>query len=509
MQQEIRKKTAAGAISNLLGLLGKKGLALLINILLVKTLSVTGYGVFNLYTATMTMLGNLSFGTEKVVQRYFPLHAKGEKATAISLFSGFFLIRYLVIALLCLMAYLLCSLGLVDCARFSFPYVKISILAGCIFSGQMFVMIALNATYMEHKLINAAYVAGDFVKFILLLLFCKGQVGLAILFYTIGEALVFLVLAHRFYRKLDVRRAELFALDWRRLDFARYFHYVKYMVLASTGTYILSTNVDYYFIAYFMDNVQVGSYAFSTKIPFLLLMFAPSNLLFNVAVPVLINKVDNGAQAVSLHSHILLFLRVNVVAWSVLIALLFVNIKWIIAVIFSDQYSHTSGYILFWLIVLYAHVIKNVFEPVARAIEYTRAYLWTIYAAILNLVGNYILIPILGVRGALIATGLSMVLQGAGLSYAVARKIDLPLRDCGYSFFLPRVVVLAGILFLNLRWSGGQIWQVMAANIGITVILCIFFIPRGWLSLEDARFVNGFLPTSIQARVGNFIEKHW
>ena len=509
MMRDIKKEAATGLISNILGLFGKKSLAFLINVLLIKTLSVTGYGIFSLYAATMLFLGDLSLGADKVTQRYFPMHLRDDKAMAIALFNSFFLIRYLILALLIGGAYGLDWLGLMDYGRFSFPHVKLSILAGCLFTGQVFVMSTLNAAFMEHRFINFTYIVGDCIKCVLLFALCKGQVLAAIIIYTLGEGLVFGALAYRLYRQLGIEWSAIFTLQHRRLNFSRYFNYAKYMALSSTGVLLLSINTDLFFISYYLDTEQVALYAFSSKIPFLLLMLAPSNLLFNVVLPVLINKIDAGTPISSVHVHLLSFMKINMVAWSICIVIVSVNLKWIIAYVFSDLYSQTAGYILFWFVILYFHVIKNVFEPVARSIEYTSAYLYTIYAAVFNMVGNIILIPILGLKGALLSTGLSMVVQGAGLSYAVAKKIRLPFEDCRTSLLMPQVIVIICAMLLIHSLSYNQFWQVFLANILVIVLIGFLFNPKNWLSRDEANFINSFLPLPINTRLTNFIESRW
>jgi hypothetical protein len=124
-------------------------------------------------------------------------------------------------------------------------------------------------------------------------------------------------------------------------------------------------------------------------------------------------------------------------------------------------------------------------------------------------VGNIFLIPILGIKGAIISTGLSMMVQGAGLSHAVAKKIRLPIKSWRTSFLMPQVIVIICVMLVGQFIGYDQFWQILFYNI-LAVVLCgLLFHPKNWLSQGEAHFINSFLPLFISLRLNNYIENRW
>ncbi len=355
-----------GAVSNLIGTVGKKGLAALVSIILIRSLTVNDFGLFNLFVSFITTMGALSFGVDKVFQRFFPLHLCENKEKSVQLFNVLIILRYLICIILLLIVGGMSYFGLINSAKFNFPFINLAIFFGFFFLGQVFFSIGLNAAYLEHKFLNTIYIIGDFFKVASLVLFLDSKIYNALIIWGVGESIVFILVAWRFFWRLKPKVQRLIIIEWRGLEIKRYFDYVKYMILDSAGSYILSTQVDIYFISYYINNETVGFYAFASKIAFIMLLFAPSNLMFNVVSPLLFRKIDQGVSLVEITSTIKIFLKFSVIVWTVLMGLTVVNLKFIITYVFDIKYLNTIPLIYIWFILLHAHVTKNVFEPVAR-----------------------------------------------------------------------------------------------------------------------------------------------
>ncbi len=504
-----KRQTLIGTLSNFIGQICRKGLAFLITILLIRFLTVEEYGEFNIFIATMTLIGSISLGGDKVLQRFFPHHLKHKKDNAIALFKIMLIYRYLIISTLCLGTYLLAKIGILDVNRFNFHHLDMAVIAGIVMATQIYAMTTLNATYMDLKFINSVYIFGDILKLSFLYLLFKGDLSIAINIYTFGEGLVLIAIVLRLFKKIGLPLKHLISAKAKKLELKRYFQYAKYMILATTGTYILSTHIDFYFISYFNSNTDVGIYAFSAKIAFLLLLFAPSNLMFNVNLPIFFNKVDNGAGIENLYPYLELYLKINIVVWSIIIAVFYANSKWIILHVFSSEYLKSVPYILFWFFILYANIIKSVFEPVTRSIEYTKSYLWTFYAAFLNVLGNFFLIPILGIIGALISTGFAILIQGIGLSLSVVRKINFPLKLFIQSLLVFRIFFLgSGLIILN--YYGERLYlNTLAYNLIVFIILLVLFWPKFFLNKEEINLLDEFTPIYFQKFTKKLISTIW
>jgi O-antigen/teichoic acid export membrane protein len=216
--------------------------------------------------------------------------------------------------------------------------------------------------------------------------------------------------------------------------------------------------------------------------------------MFNVTLPLLMRKIDGGGKINEIGFSIVAFLKLNIFAWSVISAAVAFNIESIIVYIFDPKYLHTKVYIFTWLFLLYALVIKNVFEPVARALEYTKVYLFTFIAAAVNVIGNYLLIPMFGIEGALIATGFSFTIQGYVSSYIILRKMGIPLNTLKIFGALFRIAVTASVVWhFNVPY-GAPISAQLLRNAGLLGVICIIFWPAMLFSADEWKYMRSFVP---------------
>jgi len=355
----------------------------------------------------------------------------------------------------------------------------------------------LNNAYLEHKFVNTAYIIGDFSKVVCLILFLDSDIHKALMIWGAGEISVFILIVWRFFRRLRPNLRDMVMVKFSSLESKRYFEYVKYMILSSGATYILSAQADYYFISYYVDNSAVGFYAFASKIPFIMVLLSPSNLMFNIVSPLLFRKIDEGGKLSDIRFAMKIFLKLSVISWTILMGMTVVNLKLIITWIFDVKYLDTIPLICVWFLLLYVQVIKNVFEPVARAIEYTRIYLFTFIAAIGNIIGNLILTPDYGVNGTIISTGCSMMLQSAGISILVSRKMEMEIRASQILFYIIRISLLITLLFGCSHYLSSDFSEFVLSNVLVLSLICLMFWPKLCFSSEELKYIKGFLPLKV------------
>lgn len=492
--KEGKRLAAIGAISNFAGLTITKVIGIVIAIILTRTLSIEEFGVFNLFIAAMTLLGGVSLGLDKIIQRYFPMLLREDNARAVSLYVVFILKRYLVFLALLAAGYIANRSGAIELEQFDFEYFWFAIGAGAILAGRLSTLAALNAAFLDHRYLNFVLITSDLIKLAGLSLIWNGEVMLLLIIWISAEGCALLLLLGRLVIKLMPLDARSLAPSTiRQLDYRRYYNYGKYLAFASAGTYVLSTEVDYLFLSYFSDNESVGLYAFSAKLPFIMLMFAPSNLMFNVTVPLLLKKIDGGDDISEVRFSMSTFLKLNVMAWTIFSALVAINIEAIIYYVFDPKYLQTKVFIYAWFILLYALVIKNVFEPVARAMEYTRVYLLTFLAAVVNLIGNYLLIPMLGIEGALLATGLSFTLQGYLAAFLITKKMGLPINVHSIINAIARVVLTAAIVwFISVSYDAAFTEHLIHNLVGLLAILLVYW-PTKYFTYVERGYILAFM----------------
>jgi O-antigen/teichoic acid export membrane protein len=355
-------------------------------------------------------------------------------------------------------------------------------------------MNALNSAYLDHGFLNAAGLTGDIAKLVCLFFFGNGRIVNILVIWMLAEAYVLAMISGRLAHKVRRRHGSVSAFSSiRELDYKRYYHYAKYFAFASLGTFMLSAEFDYLFLSFFDNRDAVGLYAFAAKLPFILVMLAPSNIMFNITLPLLIERTDAGQKIETLNARIVTFLKLNIFAWTVMAGVVAFNIESIISLVFDPKYLVAKNFILGWFMLLYALVIKNVFEPVARALEYAKVYRLTFLAAIVNLLGNFCFIPLLGLKGAMLATGIAITLQGYLSSYETMRKMHLPFNRTQALRLIARILLVALFIFtFNVPFQssiGEQLWR----NSLLVLVLGLLFWPSIFFSPADRHYIFSFI----------------
>ena len=216
-------------------------------------------------------------------------------------------------------------------------------------------------------------------------------------------------------------------------------------------------------------------------------------MMFNITAPLLIKKTDAGQTTDRLAPQMITFLKLNIFVWTFLASIVAFNIESIINHVFDPKYLNTKHYIYVWLLLLYSMVIKNVFEPVARALEYAKVYRVTFISGIVNLCGNFILIPAYGIKGAIISSGVAFTLHGYLSSYMTIRKMSLRFN------LQPIIRTLAGIFILAVFISifnlpvQVSLVEILFRNSLLFVIIGIFFWPFNYFSKSERKYIFSFL----------------
>lgn len=489
-----KRVATIGALSNLVGLIGNKCIGLMLAIMLTRSLSVGDFGTFNLFLSIVGLLGGVSLGVDKVIQRYFPMLLQTEPDHAAGLFIIFMSKRYLVLAALVVIGYAAIYAEIFHLEQIKAEYLAIAAATAAIIAGRMGTMNALNSAYLDHGYLNTAALTGDLFKLVGLFFFSNGQIIYILLIWTLAESVVLVMLTWRLLHKMRRGHAPGFSFGTiRRLDYKRYYHFAKYFAIASLGTYMLSAEFDYLFLSFFDNRDAIGLYAFAAKLPFILLMIAPSNIMFNITLPLLIERIDAGQDIEAISTRMVTFLKLNILVWTIMASVVAFNIETIISQVFDPKYLPAKNLIYGWFLLLYALVIKNVFEPVARALEYAKVYRLTFFAAIVNLLGNFCLIPVFGLTGAIVASGIAITMQGYLSSFETMRRMHLPFNRTQALRSIARILaVVVFVLLCNIPYQTSiseQLWR----NSLLLFVLGVLFWPWNFFSPEDRKYIVSFV----------------
>jgi len=498
---EINKKTKAfdALTTNLAAKIIVNAVSALISILIIRLLSVKDFGIFSLFLSFLSLFGGLSLGIQHIYQRYIAAYVENKTDTPRVIKFTLVMMgwRLGIFFALLLIIYVLKLSNILNWGNFNFPYIYLAIIV-CIFVISKFILSeGLISAYIDQKFYNLFDSAVTIMKAITIFIFTPSSVIIFIYIWLFFEIFRVIILFLRFllFIRRDKFKTEIVNIN--RLEYKRYFNYGKYFILASMSSQILAFDIDNYFLSYFRNNEIVGIYSFATKIVFFLVGLAPANLLFNYVTPVIIKDYEKNKDKEKIKNAISTLFKLNIFIYSAMALFFCINIEVIIRIIFQENYLDAIPYIFALIIISFFPVIKNTFEPVARGIEKTRVYIFTFFAAIVNIIGNIILIPPLGISGAIIATGFSIAMQSTAFILFARKEIEF---SFDYSFLINLGINLLPIIiiafFLHAYLNQSFLHAIVLNIIFISLFILIFKI-RKCFNDQEADFINSFLPKKV------------
>lgn len=496
---EGRRAVLIGGAANLIGGVGNKLLAIIIFAILIKSLSVEDFGRFNLFVATAFFLGSLAFGLDKIVQRYFPQSLADSISKAVALMVVFGVKRYAVLATVVFFLWLSFDAGILNIARLDVGAPILVLVAAAVVTGHLLLALTVNAAFMDNVFLNASMIGTQALKVFWLLAVWDGSFIGALWIWLAGELLLLFLVTWRLLDRLQLRWSNLNLIAGiRALEMKRYYKYGRYQMFANMSSLMLAADLEYFFLSYFRGSEDVALYAFAVKIPLALLMLAPSNLFFNVVLPIFFKRVDSGDNVSRLAWVTQINFKLNITVWALISTLAALNAAWVIGYFFDSRYLVTLPLVQIWILIFTVLVIKNVFEPVARALEYGYVYIFFYLAATLNVILDLILIPILGIYGAIGATGCAMIIQGLGLSLMVARRLDLQVSMRASAIFGLKLLALFACVYI-VPWALSKFFvsyffQMVMANMILLLVFFVLFWPSKVFRADELAFLLRYAP---------------
>ena len=449
----LSQKIFIGSIYNYIGQFGTGLFSILIGIYIIRKLSVSDYGVYNLLANLITMaLFFTALGIPAILQRYTPEYYERKqfhlmRKTAIGglllrLLAGFIFVGIVLTYSNLFIEYLHVTAEVVK----YLPVFCVLILF--VIESQLLevTLIAL----LEQKYWNLSKILYSTFKFIL---FCSslylgyGLIGI-IWSWVIVEGLLFLLY---FSKCWSIMLEHKLKEDSReKLPIKRMVRYGGFFLFSSLGYFILNIAIDTYLIAYFLDTTAVGLYSFAMGIPLQLLSFSPALILVSILIPVSIrqytsNKDKSGLKYIyQLYNKLIFFSGVPIFVGLILLA------DKVILYVFNPVYITVLSILIICSIFYAMKMFVYALDPIIRTLERTEIYALSLIFAVYNLIMDIILIPQYGIAGAAAAT-LSAQFFTFLLQLGMAKRyisISYPWRAFGK---MAINVTIMGIIVFSLR----------------------------------------------------------
>jgi O-antigen/teichoic acid export membrane protein len=263
--------------------------------------------------------------------------------------------------------------------------------------------------------------------------------------HMLAYAVTGLLLLAYVYRSLPDREVSPEPMD-REL-----FVYSLPLLLAG-GLDFLMHNIDTFMIGYFLTSERVGIYNVSYQLGTFAIFFLAAG---GYLLPPMLAKLDSDGKTTQMDALYRTITKWIVFASAPVVFLLFVYPSELIALLFGTQY--TEGAIVLQILVLgtFLQLSMGSASGALASLGHNRLVLYSIsFGALVNVVLNVALIPVLGILGAGIATISSLIVRDSVNSLALYRTHRLlPVGLLGVRTTAVSAAVAVGLYAVTV-WSG-------------------------------------------------------
>lgn len=168
--------------------------------------------------------------------------------------------------------------------------------------------------------------------------------------------------------------------------------------------------LDNIMIGYFLDQESVAIYSFTFALLFLTIKFNPPSILKGTFISLITKDFVLKKSISMIRDYHRLLLKLGLIISAPLLTILSMNLEKIITLIYSPNYLPAIPLINIGIIFMFFFSCLTSFSIITQVLEKNKFYFFVGFFSILNVIGNILLIPMYGELGALISSGVSLIL---------------------------------------------------------------------------------------------------
>ena len=426
MKNELLKRGFEGVVYRCIGVFGVAILSFLANWLLIRGISASDYGIFNILKAgTLYIHIFIHFGLPSILERFIPEYIQQKKyRLAINSVIIVLIIRFIsgLVVVWVINRFSNEISQILKIPELS-KYIPLFSIIIVVVMACKVLELTLNALLLQ-KAVNTALVLYNlftFLTYYWILRYSRDLyfIILATLFCSLFLfAYFFISLVKDFLKKLPYSNEN--GIENASLSQVIKYGILRYFDISGEG--LLDTESDKYIISYFSGSRPVGFYSFATSLARTIRLLTPIKMLVPVVTPIFISVYTSDKNQTKLYSMFQLLTKINLFFMTpAFVATTLLSDK-IIRYVFHPDYLAT----VFTLILCAAFylIVGALTEPIRimwKVLKKPEIGIYGTLFVIYNIVMDFILVPKYGIAGAAIATGSSQFFSCL-LQYGLLRR---------------------------------------------------------------------------------------
>jgi O-antigen/teichoic acid export membrane protein len=382
-------------------------------VLLVRLLPESEFGVYSLFYAVVPVVGTLlSFGMEDTFRRYQPEYLrKGENRLAYLLAQRIGWLRLITTLVFGVVAFVFWDLmgPLFKIAEYRAQFLLFIVLMIGHFQCQLLSM-ALSGHLLQKHSVGwmAAFSLTKVVGYAVTASVWSLDLQAAIVVDVVAYCVFYAGLKYAYLRKADHERGTTRSCsDEERKRLTRYAAYYSFN---DAGTLTLDARKDSFLLAAFLDTISVGAYAFAIRFNDMVGRLSPTTQLDSVIQPLFVS-LEPRRDRERVHRYFSFLFDASLLSRVPIVAFTGIYHREIVEVAFAGRFLEYSYLLPLVALFTIATAVSTPITLVAQLQEKPQVILASKVFGVLGIGASAVLIPLAGVVGAVIASGMAIVLK--------------------------------------------------------------------------------------------------
>jgi O-antigen/teichoic acid export membrane protein len=458
----------------------------LTSIYIIRELTVEEFGIYGFIGSLIAMASVITaLGLAPTIQRYLPEYReKGNNYIQKRIVSISMLIRLLA-ALIFVSILLIANNWIINIFNLPlsfqkfFPLVALIILL--VLESNLLGNAALVALF-ENKYWNLSRTLYTCLKFILFYISLSNGYGILGLIWCwlIVEVvlfMLFLIKAYKVIFSLPLKKEDI-----QPLPIKRFFNFGKYLILQQSTWFFRDTATDIFLISYFIGTYAVGLYSFAIGIPLMLMGFSPGSRLRAIFTPLFVHSYTKTNDKQQLSYFFELVNKIIFFSMIPIFIILMILADKVILYVFNPEYLTVTNLFVLSLGFVMIQQFAYAYTSIVYTLEKTKIVFVGSLFAFYNLIMDIILIPPLGILGAILATGSAGMMLPIYYHFAMRRDGEIELKHPWKSFmiFSVNTVITAVIVFLLRGFINNILSLFCVLAIAVILYLGLSYLNKGF-----------------------------